>query len=390
VSSLLLGVLLVFVPAAFASDIHDDIRFALAVSSGLKEMSNDGRQYTLPARGRKITGISDDFLRRRTPDEIVASGLSCGCGDHATAFYGEMRKRGAKVMYLDSVELSAHSLFGFDGHTGVAVEDPATKHWILVDPTEGKIVSDNWDARSKIYEDHFWIWYLGSTDDYPAHDKDSLKAAYDMALKMVPASMWSDAVVRLSFQARSSVRNPHCPAFLARCVGIYDKYGLHPARNATVVLTGAADGANEDCRKTGPREFECAVRADQNMDDGWFYWIEEYVGQHMDKRPVAVASNKASAASRRSKAAEASAKLLNFIIDGSMRSSDGHWINPYLPHFIEAHNASTGTIVKLVDGGDGIESACDKQGESWVCRIGRGSGMSDGLYAYMLRAILGR
>jgi len=82
------------------------------------------KKYELEARGTRITGYPDDFLRRRTPAEILESGLSCGCGDYASAFYSLIESQGLQVIYIDAVALNYSAIEGGDsGHTGVAVKD---------------------------------------------------------------------------------------------------------------------------------------------------------------------------------------------------------------------------------------------------------------------------
>jgi hypothetical protein len=138
--SLVVGLLLASWTTAQAT-VRDDIIAALARVAELKPMET-GRTHSLPARGETMTGANNDFLRRREPNEILSSGLSTGCGDYAAAFYGLLRAKGASLLWIDSAELSATSLLDqSDGHTGVAVKDPETRRWILVDPT-GEDLSD--------------------------------------------------------------------------------------------------------------------------------------------------------------------------------------------------------------------------------------------------------
>jgi hypothetical protein len=72
----------------------------------LQSMDNR-RQYDLEAKGSLVTGSADDFLRCRTPAEIIKSGLSCGCGDYAFAFYSLMEAKGFQAIYIDAVPLSS-------------------------------------------------------------------------------------------------------------------------------------------------------------------------------------------------------------------------------------------------------------------------------------------
>jgi len=92
--ALLLGIALVFLsPAALAKETtFTAILSGLARVQKLQEMDNE-KEYDLDARGVRMTGIPDDFLRHRTPAEILKSGLSCGCGDYAFAFYSLITSR---------------------------------------------------------------------------------------------------------------------------------------------------------------------------------------------------------------------------------------------------------------------------------------------------------
>ena len=146
--------------AAASVSTEKNIYSALARVSKL-EMMRAGRDYTLLIGTAVVTGEKEVFLRRRTPDEILAGGLSSGCGDHAAAFYGILKRQGYGLLFVDSVELSVASILEkFSGHTGVAVRDAASGKWILVDPTSSEIINRDWDTSSKLYRspaEDFWI-----------------------------------------------------------------------------------------------------------------------------------------------------------------------------------------------------------------------------------------
>ena len=148
------------------------------------------KKYELEARGTRITGYPDDFLRRRTPAEILESGLSCGCGDYASAFYSLIESQGLQVIYIDAVALNYSAIEGGDsGHTGVAVKDKESGNWILVDPTDDKILSGNWDPASTLYESpagRFWIGYKGPLDKYLVRSHSELRTFYADTLSVEP------------------------------------------------------------------------------------------------------------------------------------------------------------------------------------------------------------
>ncbi len=279
----------VVVQAALSCDIHDDIKSAFYDVAQLQGMDNDGRIYSLPARGQTLSAVSDDFLRRRSPDEILKSALSSGCGDYAAAFYGLMSKKGYTTLFVDSAQLSVTSLLHRDdGHTGVAVKDQASGHWILSDPTNRKILSENWDAGSKIYSGpagRFWIGYVGTLEDYPVKSHDELKVFYDRALRSVPPAVWEKELVRLEFNAGPSMHhpdgswtNPRCPDFLKRYARVYDELGVRPTRKARIEFSDAAlNPSGSDCRRKAADSWECFVKREAAMSPSWFSWIETHV-----------------------------------------------------------------------------------------------------------------
>lgn len=282
---LLLSCLLTSMPSlgyAAGDAILAEIRSAMDRVKILKMMEAD-KIYELPTRESSLRGKNDDFLRRRSPQDILNSGLSSGCGDFAAAFYYLMRNKGIKVLYLDAVELSAHSLMNrFNGHTGVAVLDSKSGHWVLVDPTNHEIVSENWDIRSKIYEDRYWIWYLGTLEDYPAKDPNELKAFYDKALKSIPPEIWEERLVRLDFSLDSSMRrngslaNPHSQEFLDKYSTLYERLDISPRRRINVIL--ADSGLEDEGGNCLPymRGLFCANGRKSAMSQGWFAWIEKF------------------------------------------------------------------------------------------------------------------
>lgn len=375
------------------ADLRADIDAALAHVGKLKMMDN-GPQYTLAAGGRPLTGVSDDFLRRRSSAEILRSGLSSGCGDYAAAFDGLMREKGAKTMFVDGVELSVESLIHrFSGHTGIAVQDPATGRWILTDPTNGKVVAENWDPAAKIYENRYWIWYVGPSSKYPAKSPEELKAAYDRALRSVPASVWSDNIIGLDFSMGPSMRaadgswiNPRADAFLKKWSGIYDQYGLHPRRRAHIEFAAkslAPDSA--DCRRTDADRWTCYVTPEQGMGESWFTWIDEYVAAHSADKWTP--SRKLTPATQASAGAPLATGGPVLTVDRSMRRADGTTTNPHADAFVKTHAAKAGVPVLLTDGGPGSASSCEPGDSGWVCRVGQNSGMSEGFYKYILRRI---
>jgi len=222
------------------------------ILSGLDQVSKfqkmDNRKtYELDARSVKVTGFPDDFLRRRTPAEIIKSGLSGGCGDHAFAFYSLVVSKGFQAIYIDSVALTYGAIENTDsGHTGVAIKDRESGNWILVDPTSNKIVSGDWDPESRIYESpvgRFWIGYKGPLDQYPIIDHPRLRKFYGETLKTVPKEIWEKELLAFDFILDDSMKtkdgvytNPNMEAFLARTPNVLKSLGIHPSRTVKVIL----------------------------------------------------------------------------------------------------------------------------------------------------------
>lgn len=266
----------------------------LAQVQRLQPMDNR-RQYDLEAKGVVVTGLSDDFLRRRTPAEILKSGLSCGCGDCAYAFYSLMEAKGFQVMYIDAVSLSYGAVeHGDSGHTAVAVKDGLSENWILVDPTYNKIVSADWDPSSMLYESpagRFWIGYKGPLDKYPVANHESLRAFYVEPLKTVPKQVWEKVLLAFDFSVDDSLKtkdgaysSTHMETFLARPEKIYKALGIHPIRRVKVTLRSAAKQTGRDELVQEPDgAWTCFVADRGAMSASLTDWITTTIYRKTDK-----------------------------------------------------------------------------------------------------------
>lgn len=274
-------ILLLAVPAR-ATKFGDAIDAAL-VEVGKLSMMKPGQTYTLSVNGNARSGQGDDFLRMREPDEILSSGLSSGCGDYAAAFYGLMRKAGAKdIIFIDSVQLTAYSLINRDdGHTGVAVRDPEIGRWVLVDPTNGRLLSYDWTPKAaQIYSGpagRMWIWYAGRLENYPAKDHAGLRARYDAALKSVPPQVWERELVHLVFEKDSSLKNPRADAFIERYEKALSSLAASPKRKARVRLTDGGPGYTGSCERKAAGDWDCSVGHDSGMSPAFLSYIERRV-----------------------------------------------------------------------------------------------------------------
>lgn len=216
-----------------------------------------GERYTLPAHGEKMTGIGDDFLRRRTAGEVEASGLSCGCGDYAAVFIDRIEPRGFDTLLIDSVQISLASLESHDsGHVVVAVrpKGQANAPWWLVDSTARNILSRDWspDAKSFTASGHvYWIGYCGPLDQYPVHDHEELKRFYTRVLAMVPPEVLNRTLYHFTFTIDQSLEdghggylNPRVTRLSAGQDTIFTRYHIKPEREIAILLTCGADDSS--------------------------------------------------------------------------------------------------------------------------------------------------
>lgn len=269
-------------PAALP-DVHEAIQAALLIVGRLHLMDNS-RTYTLSARGKLASGVPDDFLRTRTPQEILDSGLATGCGDFAAAFYSLISSKGFQALYIDGAELSWRGLLTYDaGHTGVAVHDASTGRWILVDPTFQKILSEDWDIHSKIYANEFaheWIGYLGPLEEYTVRDHPGLMEFMKRTLASASKSVLESELMRFDFVIDDSLRrpeggyvNPNVDKFLAIPGQLQERFGLNAARHVRVTLTDGGDDHKDRCRVEGDTA-RCSISRSSAMSLHLFLHIQ--------------------------------------------------------------------------------------------------------------------
>ena len=284
-------------PAAPAGAKSPDPGLAVeAAFAELRELApmREGQRYTIEVGGRIETGSGDDFLRRRTAEEIKDSGLSCGCGDHAIVFINAMAGRGFSTLFVDSAEISCASLEShFSGHAVVAIRPPQAAPdapWWLVDSTALRIISRNWQPTARSFQTAsgiYWIGYCGPLNKYPVHDPEALRAFYARTLAGVPREFLARSLVRIEFSVDPSLRdprggflNPRLAEFLDLPSRILASYGVEPARKIRVLLVRGQDdyrsdlehsdsggwvchlGLRSGCTRGLLEYFECVVRND--------------------------------------------------------------------------------------------------------------------------------
>ncbi|EDY81127.1 hypothetical protein VDG1235_744 [Verrucomicrobiia bacterium DG1235] len=157
-------------------------------------MMDPQKEYTLPVHGIEQTGYKEQFLRQRDADEIAESGLSSGCGDFTSVFIDELKKYGTESIVVEGAEISVRSLqYRYSGHSVVAVPpSDKTDRLILVDPTSGRILDEDWNPQSESFEAYgstYWIGYMGDIEQYPAHNSKELQELYDQTLKKIPSKI---------------------------------------------------------------------------------------------------------------------------------------------------------------------------------------------------------
>jgi predicted Ser/Thr protein kinase len=253
--------------SAAAAPAVDQIQDAFGDMASLHEMA-EGRQYELAANGEKILADGDSFLRRRTGAEILASGLSSGCGDYAVAFIDLMSQRGFQTLLVDSAEISLISLQDhFSGHAVVAVRDAANERWLLADPTNKRIITNNWDVATKtFYNDRFWIGYCGPLEKYSVHSPEELKDFYARTLAAVPPEFWNRHIFKLNFRTDPSLIGPdgkllapNVPNLAESQSAALAQFNLHPETTVDVLLDKGNDDGSSKLAWSADRGWVCTV-----------------------------------------------------------------------------------------------------------------------------------
>ena len=252
------------------------------IASTLKPM-NQRERYDLPGKGQPIQGYNDDFLRRRTGKEIIDSGLTCGCGDYALAFIEYMAKvPGWETLIVDGPEISFRALeTAFSGHVVVAARQSPADKWFLVDPTNRKILDEDWSQDAKSFSDgRFWIGYVGPMADYPAHSPEELRAFLRKALDAVPKEVFNRQIAKLNFKLDASLCgldgkliNPNVEKLSALQGELLQKYDIHPERQHDVLLVNGPDDASGTISHEDARGWVCTVGQKSACSSGFIDYM---------------------------------------------------------------------------------------------------------------------
>jgi hypothetical protein len=265
--------------------LADQIQDAFAEVGRLHGMAS-GRQYELDVGGKKVMGEGDDFLRRRTGAEILASGLSSGCGDYAAAFVDLMARRGFHTLFIDSVEISLNSLEShFSGHAVVAVRDPANARWLLADPTNRRIITNNWvEGEKTFYGDRFWIGYCGPLEQYPAHSPEELKDFYARTLAGVPPEFWNRHIFKFNFKLDPSLIGPDGKYLAPNVLKLSEsqavalrRFNLHPDTEIDVLLVRGDDDVQGALNWSDDRGWVCTVGLQSACSLGFVTYMQSVV-----------------------------------------------------------------------------------------------------------------
>ncbi|HMD70941.1 MAG TPA: histidine kinase [Bryobacteraceae bacterium] len=225
-----------------------------------------GKVYTLSAGGKLMTGGPDDFLRRRTAEEILASGLTTGSGDIAIVALSVAAKRGLEAAFVDSAQISTQSLeYGFAGTAVIAVRDPKSGVWARIDGTLREVGFPFPPTQKSLYGS-YWVGFRGRLADYPAHDPESLKKFYRDTLNTIPPEVLNKHLFRFAFSVESSLRNPdgalrnpNLGRFLADNGKILAAHGVHPVSEIAIRLVAGRQDAESYLDYSDKDGWVCAL-----------------------------------------------------------------------------------------------------------------------------------
>ena len=279
-----------------ASDKAGVISLIQAAFNSVAKLTNmeQGKRYEVPVGGVPETSPGDDFLRRRTGREVFDSGLSCGCGDHALAFMHLMESSGLEMLIVDGAEISFRALeHHFSGHVVVAVKIPKDGTWLLVDPTQRKIIDENWQRDAKtFYDNRFWIGYAGPLAGYPAHSPDELRQFLGKTLSTVPPEVFNRQMMKFRFKLDASMFgtdgkcvNPHAEKMNERQDSLLKEYKITPAREVDVLLVKGGDDASGTITFTEDHGWVATVGLRSACSSGYIDYMNQRVSAKVNRAP---------------------------------------------------------------------------------------------------------
>jgi hypothetical protein len=283
--------------ASALGSIEAHVQEVMSEVRTLRPMKQSER-YTLQAGGEALTGLSDDFLRRRSADEINASGLSCGCGDYAILFLDLMTRRGFEALLVDSAEISSRSLQSrYAGHAVVAVRGTVDRNskwsWWLVDPTNRSVLSRDWSLSEKSFNagGHvYWIGYCGVLEKYPAKSPEELRRFYTDTLAKVPREFFNRTLYRFRYIVDDSLRdadgrllNARIQPFLTSQSKLFSSYGIEPDRTIIIRLVRGDDSASSNLRHSDAEGWVSRVGLKSACSASFVTYLEATVRRHLQR-----------------------------------------------------------------------------------------------------------
>lgn len=271
--------------AGTTAHMETNIAAALERVAALKLLDYEA-EYELQVRGRPVKARGIRFVDRRAAEEVLASGLTTGCGDSAGVFYHLLRAQGAELLFLQSADLSIANYLRFKaaGHTGVAVKDPASGRWTLVDPTAGKVLSRDWDPKSPLYGRR-WIGHIGAAEGYfsQINEREGVGEFFQRTLSRVPKEVWDRELIGIDFVLEAAaggpdglVSDPDVRAFVALYSGVDRRLGFNPRRRVSVRLRPRPKGSGFMCDKDAAGFF-CEIAPSRGMGERLFDFVEDSV-----------------------------------------------------------------------------------------------------------------
>jgi len=204
-----------------------------------------------------------------------------------------MEPSGLELLMVDGAQISFRALeTHWSGHVVVAVKVPKDGPWILADPTQRKIIDENWqrDAKS-FYDGRYWIGYAGPISGYPAHTPDELRAFLGKTLAMVPPEVFARQMMKFRFKLDASMFDAS-----GKCVNanaekmnelqdsLLKKYKITPVREIDVLLVKGGDDASGTITFTEDRGWVATVGLRSGCSSGYIDYMNQQVARKVNVR----------------------------------------------------------------------------------------------------------
>jgi hypothetical protein len=276
--------------ATVADPIEQQLQTVFAELRALKPMQA-GETYTVKVAGIEEKGRKEQFLRRRTAQEVSASGLSSGCGDYALLFIARAESLGFRTLLVDGAEISSGSLQNhFSGHAVVALrrKEEAADPWWLVDSTNLKILSRNWSPGETSFQAFghvFWIGFCGPQSEYPVRNAEDLKEFYSNTLARTPHEFLGRYLFRLKFSIDPTLigkngeyLNPRLADFIQMQSRIFTVYGIEPQQEVSILLRSGGDNTESDLTFSQSDGWVSHVGLRSGCSSGLLSYFEHVIG----------------------------------------------------------------------------------------------------------------